>query len=538
MSLTVGDKGMERDVMVESVFGANSTWDMVIVGGGATGIGMVLDAASRGYRVCLVEQADFGKGTSSRSTKLIHGGVRYLQQGNLSLVREALRERGRLRQNAPHLVTDREFIVPTYSWWESPYYGLGLRLYDYLSGIYGFGASRWLSAGEVLRRIPGLETSGLRGGISYFDGQFDDARLIINMVQTAVEQGAVLVNYCSCVGLLKNQKGQLRGIAVKDGETGREGEILARVVVNATGCFVDSIRQLDDAEQAPLIAPSQGIHLVLDGGFLAGNTAMMVPRTSDGRVLFAIPWHGRTVVGTTDTPISSVELEPSPQEAEVAFVLDTAKNYLSSAPQREDVLSVFTGIRPLVRKGADVRTSVLSRDHTLMTDPSGLVTMTGGKWTTYRHMAEVGVDHAIRIGQLEARPCLTQWLNIRGHHSHSERFGRWWFYGSDAVAIEALCRASPLLAEPVHPLLPVIGAQVKWAVTQEMARTVEDVLARRTRALLLNAQAAVEAAPTVAQLMAGILGHEPSWVNRQVNDFVAVARGYQLTEVREMSATA
>lgn len=514
--------------MKARIFDAARTWDLVIVGGGATGVGIAVDAASRGYDVALVEQSDFGKGTSSRSTKLVHGGVRYLQQGNISLVMEALRERGVLRYNAPHLVHDLAFVVPNYDWWEAPFYGVGMKVYDMLAGKYGFGRSRNLSSEETRERIPGLEDEGLRGGVLYYDGQFDDARLLVNLAQTAVEQGASLLTRGKCVGVLKDEDGYTTGIRVEDVLGGDTAEVKAKCVINATGCFSDEVRRLDDPEAENMIAPSQGIHLVLDAKFLSGDSAIMVPRTSDGRVLFAIPWHGVTLVGTTDTPIEAPSLEPRPLEEEIEFILSTAAEYLEHDPTRDDVLSVFTGIRPLVQMKGSSNTASLSRDHTIHISKSGLLTIAGGKWTTYRKMAESCVSHAVTLAQLDERPCVTERLNIHGHHQHSARFGALAVYGSDAMEIEELAKKRPELAERLHPDLDLVAAQVVWAVREEMALSVEDVLSRRTRCLLLNAKASVECAPKVAKLMAAELGKDEAWVSAEVEAFESLAEAYVL----------
>ncbi len=326
-------QSMDRDTSVNRLFTRGGPWDMAVIGGGATGVGIALDAASRGYAVCLVEQSDFGKGTSSRSTKLVHGGVRYLQQGNISLVMEALKERGILRQNAPHLVHDLAFIVPNYVWWEAPFYGIGMKVYDMLAGKYGFGKSRLLSKQEVVEHIPTLKAEGLRGGVLYYDGQFDDSRLLIDLAQTADRQGAVLLNYARAVGLTHDADGFLDGLVVRDMESGREHTLAARCVINATGAFSDAVRRIDDPAAVPMIAPSQGVHLVLDRSFLPGESAIMVPHTSDRRVMFAIPWHNRTLVGTTDTPIKSATLEPVAMEEEIDFILETASQYLAKRPR-------------------------------------------------------------------------------------------------------------------------------------------------------------------------------------------------------------
>jgi glycerol-3-phosphate dehydrogenase len=505
-----------------------NAWDMIVVGGGATGVGVAIDAASRGYDVLLLEQSDFGKGTSSRSTKLAHGGVRYLEQGNIGLVMEALKERGLLLQNAPHLVRDLAFVVPNYDWWETPFYGLGLKLYQLLAGKYGFGKSRLLSREETLERLPTIKTDGLRGGAVYYDGQFDDARLLIHMVFTAFEQGATLLNYVEVTGLTKDDQEFVNGVVARDAETGEEFRATARVVINATGAFSDRLRRAAEPAVTPLIMPSQGIHLVFGPEFLQGESAIMVPHTSDGRVLFAIPWHGHTLVGTTDTPVSAPPLEPVATEQEVEFILSTARQYLVKAPTRADVLSVFAGIRPLVRAPGAVNTAALARDHVIHIDSSGLMTICGGKWTTYRHMAEDCVDQAATLAQLPEKLCVTRHLSIHGFHGSAKNFGPLAVYGSDAVEIRKLVTRDARLGEPLHPALPNIKAEVVWAARYEMARTVEDVLARRTRALFLNARAAMEMAPAVADLMASELGWDETAKARQLSAFREVAEGYLL----------
>lgn len=519
---------MNRDEMLSRLRNRRERWDMVIVGGGATGAGIAVDAASRGYDVVLLEQSDFGKGTSSRSTKLAHGGVRYLEQGNIPLVMEALKERGIMRQNAPHLVHDLAFVVPNYDWWEAPFYGIGLRLYDLLAGKYGFGRSRNLSRDETLERLPAIKTEGLRGGVVYFDGQFDDTRLLIHLVQTAAEQSAALLNYVRVNGLLRGSDGFISGVEARDQETGEEFRVQAKAVINATGAFSDEIRRMADPGIQPMIAPSQGIHLVFDGSFLGGESAIMVPHTRDGRVMFALPWYGHTLVGTTDTPIPYPSLEPLPFEQEIEFVLSTAGLYLHKAPARDDVLSVFAGIRPLVRAGDTSNTAALSRDHTIRIEQSGLITIAGGKWTTYRRMAEDCVGQAAMIAQLDERPCVTRELNIHGFYGNAEKFGDLEPYGADAPAIEDMMRADPALGQQLHPQLPYRAAEAVWAVRFEMARTVEDFLARRTRALFLNARAAVAMAPRAAELMASELGCDAGWAENEVRRFSELAKGYTL----------
>ncbi len=503
-------------------------WDLIVVGGGATGVGVAIDAAARGYDVLLLEQSDFGKGTSSRSTKLAHGGVRYLEQGNIGLVMEALKERGLLLRNAPHLVHDMAFVVPNYDWWEAPFYGLGLKLYQLLAGKYGFGTSRILSKEETLEHLPTLKTEGLRGGAVYYDGQFDDARLLIHMAVTAHEQGATLLNYAEVTGLTKDDQGFVNGVTAQDVETGMAIGATAKVVINATGAFTDGLRQKAEPAAEPMIVPSQGIHLVFDASFLPGNSAILDPHTSDGRVLFAIPWHGHTLVGTTDTPVPRATLEPIAMEQEIEFVLATAGQYMAKAPTRTDVLSVFAGIRPLVRAPGATNTAALARDHVIHIDRSGMVTICGGKWTTYRHMAEDCVDQAALLAQLPEKPCVTHHLNIHGFHGAAQQFGALAVYGSDAYEIRKLIEADPRLGEQLHAALPYVKAEVVWAARNEMARTVEDVLARRTRALFLNARAALEMAPGVADLMALELGWGEAVREKQFAVFRDVASNYLL----------
>jgi len=519
---------MDRDRLLERARTRTEPWDVLVVGGGATGVGTALDAAARGHDVLLLEQSDFGKGTSSRSTKLVHGGVRYLQQGNVPLVREALEERGILRTNAPHLVHDLPFVVPNYRWWEAPFYGIGMRVYDVLAGKYGFGQSRNLSLEETVERIPNIATEGLRGGVIYHDGQFDDARLLVALVRTAHEQGAVLLNHCAVTGLRKGADGFLNGVQARDAEGGDSFTVAGRVVVNATGAFTDGVRRMDDPGATSIVRPSQGVHVVLDRSFLAGDAAIMVPHTDDGRVLFAIPWLDRVLVGTTDTPLEEVSLEPRPLAEEVDFLLEHARRYMERDPHRDDVLSVFAGIRPLVASGEGGDTADISREHALRVSDSGLLTVAGGKWTTYRKMAEDTVDLAQTLGDLDARACVTQDLDIQGRHAHADTFGRLAPYGSDAPRVEELMAERPGWDQPVHDALDLTPGEIAWFARHELARTVDDVLARRHRALLLNARAAREAAPAVARILADELGRNEGWVSDQVHDFQALADGYLL----------
>ncbi|MBI4539969.1 MAG: glycerol-3-phosphate dehydrogenase/oxidase [Gemmatimonadetes bacterium] len=518
---------MKREQMIERLRETRGFWDFIVIGGGATGLGTGVEAASRGYRTLLLEQSDFAKGTSSRSTKLVHGGVRYLRQGNVSLVVEALRERGLLVRNAPHLVRNLSFIVPNYDWWEGPFYGVGLKLYDVLAGRLGLGPSRVLSREETLERIPTLEPEGLRGGVVYHDAQFDDARLAVNLAQTFADLGGTPINYMQVTALLKT-RGVVHGVLARDAETGEEQEIHGRVVVNATGVFCDGIRKLDDPDAPEIVAPSQGVHIVLDKSFQPGESAIMVPHTDDGRVLFAVPWHDRVVVGTTDTPVAEVSLEPAPLTEEIEFLLTHAARYLTRDPTPSDVLSVFAGLRPLVRQDGGTDTASLSRDHTLLISSSGLVTITGGKWTTYRKMAEDTVDEAALVAGLEERESVTRDLRIHGWLKNPEAMAPWEVYGSDAPELQKLTEARPEGAGLLHPRLPYRACEVIWAVRSESARTVEDVLARRTRALLLDARASMDAAPTVARLMAQELGRDAAWEGLQISEYQELAKRYVL----------
>jgi glycerol-3-phosphate dehydrogenase len=505
---------------------SGQAWDVVVIGGGATGLGAAVDAATRGYRTLLLEASDFAKATSSRSTKLVHGGVRYLAQGRIGLVREALHERALLRQNAPHLVHDLGFVVPAYTWWSKPYYGLGLKLYDVLAGGHGWGASRAVSREEVLERLPTLKAASLRGGIIYRDGQFDDARLAIALALTLIDQGGTALNYVEVTALRKNA-GRIAGVNARDAESGETFAIDARVVINATGVFADAVRRLDDPSVASMIAPSQGAHLVLDRSFLPGDSALMVPRTDDGRVLFAIPWHGRVIVGTTDTPVARVALEPRPLAAEVEFLLKHAGRYFNRAPAAADVLSAYAGLRPLVGSPNGERTASLSREHALVISASGLVTITGGKWTTYRRMGAQTIDRAARVGGLPARESQTATLRLHGWQLDPAARDHG-LHGSDLASIDRLVADDPELGRPLEERLPYRAADVVWAARHEAARTVEDVLARRTRALLLDARASMAAAPLVADLVARALGQSADWQAEQVQRYQQLAAGYTL----------
>jgi glycerol-3-phosphate dehydrogenase len=543
---------MDRDEMIAAL--DRGPWDVIVVGGGATGLGVAVDAQTRGYRTLLLEQSDFAKATSSRSTKLVHGGVRYLQQGNVSLVLEALRERGLMCRNAPHLVHNLAFVVPRYRWWEGPFYGVGLKLYDRLAGKLNIAPSRILDRDETIARIPNVARKSLLGGVIYHDGQFDDARMALALAMTAAEHGATVVNYVQVTGLLKSE-GAISGVAAVDRETDRSYELAARVVINATGVFADSVRQMDDAGAPAMITPSQGVHLVLDRSFLQGDTAIMVPQTDDGRVLFVIPWHDRVLVGTTDTEVDHADMEPRPLAEEIGFILRNAARYLEHDPTEADCLSVSAGLRPLVQevtgkrgrrrggRAAVGRSKSISREHAVVISESGLVTIIGGKWTTYRKMAQDTVDDAVAVGGLPHRRCVTERLKLHGWAQGDDpvlsRAGHLRMYGSDIAAFEASLAEDRRRSRLLHPNLPYVAGQVVWAARHEMARTLDDVLARRTRSLLLDARAAIECAPSAAELLAAALGRSSAWAKAQVSEFRALARGYLPaggTRSREMSA--
>ena len=520
---------MNRTETVERLT-TTEKFDFVVIGGGATGASVALDAAARGFTVALLEQHDFGKGTSSRSTKLVHGGVRYLAQGNITLVRDALHERTRLRENAPHVVHEMSFIVPCANRFDQYWFRFGFWLYDRLSGKSGFRKARSISQAECVRRVPTLEPSKAVGGVLYSDGQFDDSRLLLSMLQSAVEQGAVVLNYARVEQLVKDDAGKIVAVAVYDLESGLTHRIQAGCVINATGPFCDAVRKLDVTDCDDMVAASQGVHIVLDRTFLPGDTAVIVPKTSDGRVIFMIPWLGHVLVGTTDTPIDRAELEPRAKPEEIEFLLTTAGEYLTKKPRREDILSVFTGIRPLVGKGKGTSTSKLSRDHVIEISDAGLVTITGGKWTTARRMAQDCVDRAIASTGLAStglasRPCTTFNLALHGAAgvSTTQTLTATGVYGAAAAMIDRLAVEDSDLAKPLVEGYSLRGAEVLWAVRQEMARTVEDVLARRSRLLFLNVVAAETAAPEVARLMARELSRDEYWIAEQLKMFREVA---------------
>jgi glycerol-3-phosphate dehydrogenase len=507
-------------------------WDVIVIGGGATGLGIAVDAAIRGYQTLLLEAADFAKGTSSRSTKLVHGGVRYLAQGNIPLVYSALQERGRLLKNAPHLVRKQAFVIPCYNWSDIIKYVTGLKLYDALAGRLSFGRSRQLSKSEVLTHLPGIKKAGLKGGVLYYDGQFDDARLAINLAQTAANAGATLLNYLKVTDLIKEEE-KVSGVVAQDVETGKEYHLQTAVVLNATGVFADAVHRMDVPGSKPLLKQSQGVHLVFEPSILPAISALMIPKTPDGRVLFAIPWHGQVVVGTTDTPVATSAAEPEASQAEIHFILDTLNQYTDSQISENDIRSVFVGLRPLVLPQKEVvSTKELSRDHKIVISNSGLISILGGKWTTYRKMAEDAVNTAIKAGRLPATKSNTKDFLIYGHVStpaiNNVTTNHLDVYGSAAMGILKSWDEQPGTKKLLHPQFPYTEAEVLWAVQHEWARTVEDVLARRLRLLFLNAHAAVLVAPRVAQLLREALNQDAAWEKTQVVQFTQLAKQYMV----------
>jgi glycerol-3-phosphate dehydrogenase len=523
---------VDRSVAIQAISDSSTVWDCLVIGGGATGLGVAVEAASRGLRTLLIERTDFAKGTSSRATKLAHGGVRYLEQGNIGLVREALHERGLMIKNAPHLAHPLKFVIPAYHLWEIPFYAIGLGIYDRLAGKLSLGPSKALSKSDTIRHLPTVEQNRLKGGILYFDGQFDDARLAVTLAHTLSDLGGFPANYVDVIGITRHA-GKVTGAVVHDRESDSEFEVSARAVINATGVFVDSVRQMDEPGAKKMLAVSQGAHLVLPRDFIPGTCALMVPKTSDGRVLFGIPWHERVILGTTDGPVPEPVEEPRIQAHEIAFILSEAAKYLAKDPTESDVVSCYAGLRPLVKAGHASKTSGLSREHTVAISSSGLVTITGGKWTTYRRMGEDCIDRVIKLVGLPSVPSRTSELPLHGHSQDPETFAsplHLAVYGSDRARIKELAASDKQLEALLDPGLPYIKAEVVWAAREEMARTVDDVLARRTRALLLDSTAAVDASPAVAEILAKELGRDLVWQENQVQAFRKVARNYQLNQ--------
>jgi glycerol-3-phosphate dehydrogenase len=520
---------VNRKEMLEKISDETKVWDMVVIGGGATGLGVAVDAASRGYSVVLFEDSDFAKSTSSRSTKLVHGGVRYLQKGDVMLVLEALRERGRMKANAPHLVKDQSFVISNYRHWDNILYFCGLMFYSVLSFGFGYGWSRFISKKKVMKYLPVSQGKGLKGGVVYHDGQFDDSRMAVNLAQTCVEKGGVVVNHTRVIAVTHDSEGKADGVKVTDHETGKEYTVKGKSVVNAAGIYVDDVMAMDEPGHAKMITPSQGVHIVLDMKFLQSDYAIMVPKTSDGRVLFAVPWHDHVVVGTTDIVRQTPEAEPKPLKEEIDFILGTAGLYMDPAPTYADIKSVFAGQRPLAApKKEGKSTKELSRGHKIIVSDNGMVTITGGKWTSYRLMAEDTVDRAIALGQLEDKKCVTKSMPIHGYRPNPDLADHMYIYGSDIEAIKALAKENSALSEKLSAKYDYTAAEVVWAVREEMARSVEDVLARRVRLLFIDAREAVEVAPKVAALIAAELGYGKEWEARQVGEFTQLAANYYI----------
>ncbi|MFY0594745.1 glycerol-3-phosphate dehydrogenase/oxidase [Roseivirga sp.] len=523
---------MKREKMLKRLKKQTEPWDIVVIGGGATGLGTAVDAASRGYKTLLLEQHDFAKGTSSRSTKLVHGGVRYLQQGDISLVLEALKERGLMIQNAPHLVKNQAFVIPNYEWWDGPFYQVGLKVYDLMSGKLGIGSSKKLTKDETIERIPTIDQKGLKGGVVYYDGQFDDARMALSLARTAKHYNGTLLNYFEVTGIEKDADEIICGVKGKDLESGKHYSIKAKTVINATGVFADRVKKMDEPDVKEMIQPSQGIHLVVSKDFLPDRHAIMVPQTKDGRVMFAVPWHDKVVLGTTDTMIEKPMLEPEAKEAEIDFILETAGQYLVKQPTRDDILSVFSGLRPLAKPEGDGKsTKEISRHHKVMISQSGLITIIGGKWTTYRKMAEDTVDNAMLIGDLPERKCITKNLPVYGYDKNLDlTTDPLAVYGTDKYQLLDLEEEQPELAEIISETLPLRRSQIVWAVKHEMARTVEDMLARRVRGLFLDAKESLKVAPRVAEIMAKELGEDGDWVEDQIELFNEIATNYRIKD--------
>jgi len=517
---------MNRKGNIRQISGGEKVWDIAVIGGGSSGLGVALDAVSRGLSVALFEKSDFAKGTSSRSTKLVHGGVRYLAQGDVFLVLEALKERGRLLRNAPHLAHNQSFVIPIYTFFDRLKYTVGLKFYDWMAGKLSLGKSTFISKEKTMERLPTIKQEGLKGGVVYHDGQFDDARLALNIAQTCDEQGVAILNYFKVNQLNKDQEGKIIGLSVKDQYSNNSYEVKAKMVVNATGVFADKILKLDNPDAKRMIRPSQGIHLVLDRSFLSGEDALMIPETSDGRVLFAVPWHDKIVVGTTDTMRKKPKMEPAALEREIDFVLKTAQEYLTKKPQRSDVLSVYAGLRPLAAPtDKNEKTKEISRSHKVIVSESNLVTLTGGKWTTFRKMGEDTVKYFARLTGEKLHKSTSADMKIHAY-SNDKPIDYLGVYGADRVAIKKLQNENSEWNKPLHSKYPHTQAEVVFACRNEMAMKVEDVLARRIRILFLDAQASMDMAPKVAELMAEELGKDEAWIEKQLKDFNKLAQRY------------
>ena len=505
---------------------AGKVWDIIVIGGGATGLGVAQDAASRGYKTLLFEQSYFAKATSSRSTKLVHGGVRYMAQGDLLLVMEALHERGLMLKNAPHLTFNQEFVIPVYTLWDVFMYTVGLKFYDLMAGRLSMGKSYFINREKTRSRLPLLNSKGLKGGVVYHDGQFDDSRMAFALAESCAQYEGIVLNYFKVTGLLKDERGKINGVSAMDIDSGKEFNLKTRLVINATGVFADEISRLDDPESKTTIRPSQGVHIVLDKSFLRSNSAIMIPKTDDGRVLFAIPWYNEVVIGTTDTPIDKISLEPVALDEEISFILRTAEKYLVTPPKREDILCIYAGLRPLAANPDNpASTKEVSRRHKITLSPSGLLTIIGGKWTTYRRMAEETIDRAIKAGLMYKAKCVTSNLKLTTINTDNTLV-RLYIYGDHYIDIEKMISENPELGIPIDPRLPYTSAEILWICRNEMPLRLEDILARRTRSLFLNARASAEIAPVVAGFMASEFGYDQKWQEEQVESYKELVKNY------------
>ena len=498
-------------------------WDVVIIGGGASGLGIALDASKRGYKTLLLEKYDFGKGTSSRSTKLIHGGVRYLQNGDITLVIESLKERGILKRNAPHLVQDLSFVIPTYDWWASPFYGIGMKIYDMMAGKLGLGKSEIISKQETEKLIPNVNKKGLRGGVIYHDGQFDDSRMAITLALSADSKKTALLNYCNVEGLIKKD-GEIKGLNFTDSINSKKYQIKSKVVINATGVFAEEIIRMDQPKIEKMIQPSQGVHIVLERRFLKSKHAILIPQTSDGRVLFAVPWKNYVVVGTTDTQVKKASEEPKALKEEVDFILKNAGKYMSVKPKKDDIKSVFAGLRPLAATSNKQSTKEVSRSHKIDISPSGLISILGGKWTTYRKIAEDAINTAISINKLKKKKCKTERTKLFGFKRNVSWSDPMHVYGSLKKKVESLggINDNKSLSNKFY----ISNNIIEWSIIHEMALTVEDILARRTRCVFLDSKESQRIAPIVAQKMADVLGEDDKWIDAELKKFNKLIKNY------------
>ena len=500
-------------------------WDIVIIGGGASGLGIAVDASKRGYKTLLLEKHDFAKGTSSRSTKLIHGGVRYLQNGDITLVIESLKDRGILKRNAPHLVQDLSFVIPTYDWWASPFYGIGMKIYDMMAGKLGLGKSVIISKEETEKLIPNVNKKGLRGGVIYHDGQFDDSRMAITLAQSADSNKTSLLNYCSVESLIK-ENGEIKGVNFIDLINSKKYQVKSKVVINATGVFAEEIIRMDQPEIEKMIQPSQGVHIVLEKRFLKGKHAILIPQTSDGRVLFAVPWKNYVVVGTTDTQIKNSSAEPKPLAQEVDFILKNASKYMTNKPKRDDIKSVFAGLRPLAATSNKKSTKEVSRSHKIDISPSGLISVLGGKWTTYRKIAEDAINTAISINKLKKKKCKTERVKLFGFKKNVDWSDPMHVYGSLKKQIESM--GSKNDNESLSNKFFISNNIIKWSIIHEMAISLEDVLARRTRCIFLDSRESMRIAPIVAKKMAEVLEEDQNWIDMELKKFNKLIKNYMV----------